>query len=38
MLAGPEIIFAVVVVGGFENQNGGGGTWTVSYFWKKWQL
>ena len=38
ILAGPEIMFAVVVFGGFENQNGGGGTGTVFHFWKKWQL
>jgi len=38
MVAGPEIMFAVVVVGGFEKQNGGGDTGKISHFWrKKWQ-
>jgi len=33
-LAGPEIMFAVVVFGGFKNQNGGDGTVTVFHFWE----
>jgi len=32
ILTGPEIMFAVVVFRGFENQNGGGGTGTVFHF------
>jgi len=39
MEAGQEIMLAVVVLCGFENQNGGGGALgRFFYFRKKWQL